>query len=314
MAQIVAAGALAHSPLINKPPPDKDAPQIAAYRGYAAELGRRIIAARPDVVLIFGQDHFRTLFYDMMPAFLVGTGRIDAWGDWDTPTGPFTTTAGLARHIHRSLLADGFDPACSYDLKVDHGITQPLQLCDLPKTLPLVPVLINTAAPPMPAPERCYAFGVAVGRAIASYSDALRVAVIGSGGLSHAPPNWDVESDDPADRETVERLIHGRAQVVTNAAAREANLVDNYQKFVHAISPDWDRAMLDRFAQGDAEALAAELDSDAIEAGGGYGGQEIRTWLAMAGAAGNPAMEVLGYEPIEFLVTGMAAVAAELVA
>ena len=104
------------------------------------------------------------------------------------------------------------------------------------------------------------------------------------------------------------------AQTDDNAAAREANLVDNYQKFVHAISPDWDRAMLDRFAQGDAEALAAELDSDAIEAGGGYGGQEIRTWLAMAGAAGNPAMEVLGYEPIEFLVTGMAAVAAELVA
>jgi 2,3-dihydroxyphenylpropionate 1,2-dioxygenase len=314
MAQIVAAGALAHSPLINKPPPDKDAPQIAAYRGYAADLGRRIMAVRPDVVLIFGQDHFRTLFYDMMPAFLVGTGRIDAWGDWDTPNGPFTTAPELARHIHRSLLVEGFDPACSYDLKVDHGITQPLQLCDLPEALPIVPVLINTAAPPMPAPERCYAFGAAVGRAIASYSEASRVAVIGSGGLSHAPPNWDVESDDPADRETVERLIHGRAQVAKNAAAREANLVDNYQKFVHAISPEWDHAMLDRFARGDAAALAAELDAKAIEAGGGYGGQEIRTWLAMAGAAGNPAMEVLGYEPIEFLVTGMAAVAAELAA
>jgi hypothetical protein len=32
----------------------------------------------------------------------------------------------------------------------------------------------------------------------------------------------------------------------------------------------------------------------------------------MAGATGNPAMEVLGYEPIAFLVTGMAAVAAAL--
>jgi len=313
MAEIVAAGALAHSPLINKPPPQEDAGQIAAYRGYTAELGRRIMAARPDVLLIFGQDHFRTLFYDMMPAFLVGTGDIDAWGDWETPTGPFATSPGLARHLHRSLLGDGFDPACSYDLKVDHGITQPLQLCDLPETLPLVPILINTAAPPMPAPERCYAFGAAVGRAIAAYPENLRVAVLGSGGLSHAPPHWDVESDDPADKEFVERLIHGRSQVDANAAAREDNLVKNYKKFVHAISPDWDRAMLDRFAHGDAQALAGELSSETIEAAGGYGGQEIRTWLAMAGAAGNPAMDVLGYEPIEFLVTGMAAVAASLV-
>lgn len=310
MATIVAAGALAHSPLINKPAPAEDVAQIEAYRGYTAELGRRIRAARPDVLLVFGQDHFRSLFYDLMPPFVIGTGAIDAWGDWETPTGPFATAPALARHIYRALLTGGFDPACSYDLKVDHGITQPLQLCDLPQTLPLVPVLINTAAPPMPAPARCYAFGAAVGRAIASYPEALRVAVVGSGGLSHAPPNWDVESEDPADREHVARLIHGRAQVSANEAAREANLVKNYQKFVHAISPEWDRAMLARFAAGDAEALAGELDAEAIEAGGGYGGQEIRTWLAMAGAAGNPPMDVLGYEPIAFLVTGMAAVAA----
>lgn len=312
MAEIAAAGALAHSPLINKPPPAQDAPQIATYRGHAAELGRRIMAARPDVLLIFGQDHLRTLFYDMMPAFVVGTGRIDGWGDWETLTGPFATSPDLARHLHRSLMDAGFDPACSYDLKVDHGITQPLQLCDLPDDLPLVPVLINTAAPPMPAPARCYAFGAAVGAAIASFPENLRVVVLGSGGLSHAPPNWDVESDDPADTEIVERLIHGRAQVSANEAAREANLVKNYKKFVHAISPEWDRAMLDRFAKGDAQALAGELTAETIEAGGGYGGQEIRTWLAMAGAAGNPAMDVLGYEPIEFLVTGMAAVAATL--
>ncbi|MBM3561498.1 MAG: 2,3-dihydroxyphenylpropionate 1,2-dioxygenase, partial [Alphaproteobacteria bacterium] len=152
MAAIVAAGALSHSPLMNKPAPAADAPAIARYRDIARELGRRIATAAPDVLVVIGQDHFRTLFYDMMPPFVIGTGTIRGWGDWATPRGPFAPHLPLARHLHRALLGADFDVACSYDLEVDHGITQPLQLLGLREDLPLVPVLINTAAPPLPTP------------------------------------------------------------------------------------------------------------------------------------------------------------------
>lgn len=130
--------------------------------------------------------------------------------------------------------------------------------------------------------------------------------------MSHTPPHWNVESSDPADAAQIERLVNGRASVAAGEAQREAGLVANYARFAPFIRPGWDRALLDRFARGEARALAAESSADSIESGGGYGGQEIRTWLAAAGSAGDPAFDVLGYEPIDFLVTGMGAVAARL--
>jgi 3-O-methylgallate 3,4-dioxygenase len=51
---------------------------------------------------------------------------------------------------------------------------------------PIVPVLANTYYPPnQPTPKRCYKFGQALGRAIASWDKDLRVAVCASGGMSH---------------------------------------------------------------------------------------------------------------------------------
>lgn len=308
MAQIVAAGALSHSPLMNAPIPANDAARLERFRAAAGRLGERIRAAEPDALVVFGPDHFRTLFYDNMPAFCLGVGQVDGWGDWGTPTGPFATAPKLARHILAALYADGFDPAYSYDLRVDHGISQPLQIWDMADR-PLVPIIINTSAPPLPTPIRSYQFGAAVGRAIAAWPEPLRVAVVGSGGLSHAPPMGKIESEDPAQ---VERLIHGRARVATEAKAREASLLATVERYQHGIQAEWDRAFLERLVQGQAEALARELDHATIEAAAGNGGQEIRTWLAMAGAVGNSPLETLGYEPITALITGMGVVAASL--
>jgi 3-O-methylgallate 3,4-dioxygenase len=54
------------------------------------------------------------------------------------------------------------------------------------RPLPLVPVLVNTFYPPnQPSPRRCFEFGRALGRAIASWPSDARVVVVGSGGLSH---------------------------------------------------------------------------------------------------------------------------------
>ena len=51
---------------------------------------------------------------------------------------------------------------------------------------PIVPITLNTCYPPNQIrPSRCYALGRAVRRAIEQWGSARRVAIIGSGGLSH---------------------------------------------------------------------------------------------------------------------------------
>lgn len=316
MGHLAAAGALSHSPLINVPPPADEADAIARYRAAARRLGAHLRAARPDVLVIIGQDHMRSLFYDLMPPFVIGTGRVDAWGDWGTPRGPFNVHTALARHLHRALLADGFDPACSYDLRVDHGITQPFELLDLPVTTPIVPILVNTGAPPLPTPWRCYEFGETLAAAIQTFPGDLRVALVGSGGISHSPPMGAIDAVDPADTARVHAMIHGRAEVEAKEQARQEGLISGVKagKFRDSVRPEWDRMVLERLSRGEAASLARNLDEDSIDRDGGCGGQEIRTWLAVGGAAdrhlGTAPMEVLGYEPIPFLITGMGAVRA----
>jgi aromatic ring-opening dioxygenase catalytic subunit (LigB family) len=52
--------------------------------------------------------------------------------------------------------------------------------------VPLVPVLLNTYYPPnRPTSSRCFNLGRALRRAIDSWPESKRVAVIGTGGLTH---------------------------------------------------------------------------------------------------------------------------------
>ena len=64
------------------------------------------------------------------------------------------------------------------------------------KVVPNLPLFTNTFDPPnQPSAKRCFRFGEAVGKAIAAWDADLRVAVFGSGGLSHFAIN------EPLDRE-----------------------------------------------------------------------------------------------------------------
>ena len=159
-----------------------------------------------------------------------------------------------------------------HELKVDHGITQPLQLMNL-EDVPLVPIVVNAAASPLPTPARCHAFGAAVGRAVRNAPQNLRVAVLASGGLSHDPP-----------KPSEENRLHGRTNGFAASREREARLISNATVLQSRINPEWDRMVLDHFIGGEAGTLAAKLTTESIYAAAGNGGQEIRTWFAAAGA------------------------------
>jgi 2,3-dihydroxyphenylpropionate 1,2-dioxygenase len=304
MAEVVAIGALSHSPLLNGVTGDghTSPPGVTEFQAAARALGDRIKAAQPDVLLLIGPDHFRSLFYVNMPAFCLGVGRVTGWGDWETRTGELPSRPAFARALHRALLEADFDLSSSYDLSIDHGLTQPLDLCSLPADLPIVPLIVNANAPPRPSLRRCFALGIALRNAIDGLPQPLRVAVIGSGGLSHTPPAGDIEGGSA---EAIERLIHGASSVREDEPAREHHILSSAAALASGINAGWDRKLLARLEAGEGAAVAADLTDAAIDAEGGNGGHEIRAWFVAAGVAGKLPFHTLSYAPIPELITGM---------
>jgi aromatic ring-opening dioxygenase catalytic subunit (LigB family) len=94
--------------------------------------------------------------------------------------------AAFGRHLLQTALDDDFEPALSHRLRLDHGTCIPLWRIGVDATLPIVPILINDLEEPMLNIRRCLAWGRLLRRAIESFPVPLRVAVLGTGGLSHS--------------------------------------------------------------------------------------------------------------------------------
>lgn len=160
---------------------------LSAYPPVRSWLGQ----VRPDVAVVFYNDHGLNFFLDNMPMFAIGTAaeyRHEDEGRGIPALGSYPGNPGLSWHIMESVVGEDFDPASCQSMLVDHAFAIPMRLLwpdsrDAPSSV--VPIAINTVQHPLPSPRRCYQLGQAVGRAIASYSKDLKVAVIGTGGLSH---------------------------------------------------------------------------------------------------------------------------------
>ena len=83
---------------------------------------------------------------------------------------------------------DEFDISTFQDLPLDHGVHSPLTMMwpsqpDWPAKV--IPLVVNVLQHPLPKPMRCYKLGKAIGKAIRSFPEDLKVAMVGTGGLSH---------------------------------------------------------------------------------------------------------------------------------
>ena len=144
---------------------------------------------KPDVAVVFYNDHGLNFFLDKMPTFAVGAAPEYRNADegWGIPTlPPFKGQPDLSWHIIEHLVEKEFDITTCQEMLVDHAFTLPLKLF-WPGEIPVstVPVCINTVQFPLPTARRCFALGQAVGEAIQSWDSDKRVVVIGTGGLSH---------------------------------------------------------------------------------------------------------------------------------
>jgi protocatechuate 4,5-dioxygenase beta chain len=145
---------------------------------------------KPDVVVVFYNDHGLNFFLDKMPTFAVGAAAQYQNADegWGIPTlPPFEGNAALSWHLINHLIDQEFDVTTCQEMLVDHACTLPLKLFwpEGPCPVQVVPVCINTVQFPLPSAKRVYALGKAVGQAIAKWNSDRKVAVIASGGLSH---------------------------------------------------------------------------------------------------------------------------------
>lgn len=295
---------LSHSPFATLlPPRGADAPGGRFLRD-ARRVRDAVARLEPDAVVVIGPDHFHGAFYDLMPPFTIGVESAVGFGDYGSTPGELPVAGDLAWHVHDVVTEAGFDLALSYSLTVDHGVVQSYEMATGGFDVPVVPVVVNTAAPPLPSPARCVALGAALGTAIESATAPDRVLVVASGGLSHWLPSNDPRdpSVDGARRST---LIHGRADVEAFSAAREPRVRAMAGNPDARVNADWDRWFLDRLTDGDLDPVVA-LGHDGIEEAAGSGGQEIRTWLAGM-AAVRASLRWSGYEPVPEWITGMAA-------
>ena len=193
MAKILGGLTTSHIPLIGKAIAQdlRNEPYWQPFfKGFPAahEWLRKV---KPDVAVVVYNDHGLNFFLDKMPTFAIGAAAEYRNADegWGIPTlPPFRGEPDLSWHIIESVVAEEFDPVTCQEMLVDHGFTLPMKLFwpgGEPWPVRVVPVSVNTVQHPLPTPARCLKFGQAIGRAIASYPEDLRVVVIGTGGLSH---------------------------------------------------------------------------------------------------------------------------------
>ena len=302
MSRVVLAVGASHSTLMNTHWDEvSDSPAANGFRDALGDARQRIEAARPDVLVVIGSNHFRGFYLDLMPTFTIGVRDCIGSGEAGTPAGPLAVAQDLAQHLAESVVRDEFDVAFSLRLQVDHGITHALQYLSPPE-VPIVPIVVNVFAPPLPSLARCDAFGRALGRALATDGTDRRVVVVGSGGLSHRLPwpKWTgPESDDD------EFLVHAWSDGRENWKEYEVRRRQIVRAAPSVINPDFDRSVLELVTAGQLYRLA-EHSEESLDQVGGNGAQELRTWLTASACAGHRHGEVLGYWPVEEWLTGMA--------
>lgn len=298
---------LSHTPLHGYY--DPAATVVAEVESVLAQARDRVRAYDPELIVVFAPDHYNGFFYDLMPQFCIGV-EASAVGDFKSLAGPLNVPRDIALAMAQAVLDADIDTAVSYRMQVDHGCAQALEvLTGGLDAYPVVPVFINSVAPPMASARRSRLLGQAIGRYLSTLN--RRVLVVGSGGISHEPPVPEIAR---ADAEVAERLIAGRNPTPEARAARQARTVAAAQAFasgnspLHPLNPEWDRAFLDSLASGDLTALDG-LTNAVITREGGKSAHEIRTWIAAFGAlaaTGPYRAELDYYRAIDEWIAGFA--------
>jgi protocatechuate 4,5-dioxygenase beta chain len=157
-----------------------------------------------DVCIMVYNDHGADFFFDKYPTFAIGCADSYPVADEGFGLRPLPAVRGdlaFSQHLCRSLVYDEFDITVCQELAVEHGFLVPMHLCFDPQPdgwpVAAIPVEVNVLQHPLPTARRCFRLGQAIRRAVDSYEQDIKVAIIGTGGMSHqlTGPNFGVMNE-----------------------------------------------------------------------------------------------------------------------
>jgi aromatic ring-opening dioxygenase catalytic subunit (LigB family) len=262
MARVVSAMAMTHSPGLtgwfDRAPAHFQSQALRAF----AEMQERLVASRPDVIVLFTNDHLLNWPINNTPEYTVGiggehVGPADWYDEWlalekyRIPGHP-----KLARYIVDEGARRRLAFAYLRQMQFDDGVSVPMHYLNPTGAIPLVPVSMNCTVPPIPTPERAYQVGATLRELFASYPGDERIALLATGGLSHEPGGpryfW--------------------------------------------VDEQFDLWFLDLLKKGDHAALLRDCTLGRMEAAGSGGTAELLAWIVVLAFTAGPA-EVLAYMP-----------------
>ncbi|MEO1060941.1 MAG: extradiol ring-cleavage dioxygenase [Actinomycetota bacterium] len=246
---LVYAGVCSHAPGITGRADQADPNVHAALVDAFGEMRDAIAATDAEALIVVAAEHFANFFMNNMPSFAIGVadayeGPIEDPGwlriDKFRAPGDRDLSARLIGEVMQTV-----DVAYAEEWKFDHGIAVPLSFLTPDFDLPIIPVNVNCQGPPLAPLHRAWAFGEALRRAADAVPE--RIALIGTGGISHWPATPD----------------SGK------------------------INEEWDRDFLDRWCRNDRDALLDydDLTVYADAGQGGFEIRTFVTVSAAAGGA-----------------------------
>ena len=221
---LVFAGACSHAPGITGRADRADPRKREALHAQFARMRDAIRDAGADAILVVAAEHFANFFMNNMPAFCVGMG--------ESYEGPIEDPDWLgieprripgAPDLSRRLIVEMMntvDVAYAEEWKFDHGIMVPLHFLTPGYDLPVIPANINCQGPPLAPLHRAWEFGRAIRRAADAVPE--RIALVGTGGISHWPATPDSGRINEAwDREFLRRFVAGDREALTSYTDEE---------------------------------------------------------------------------------------------
>ena len=216
---LVFAGIMSHGPGMTARADRADPAVRDPFYASLATMRQKLEVARPDALIIIAAEHFANFFMNNMPAYAIGMaeeyeGPIEdpEWLRIDRRTVP--GAPDLSRRIIAEVMQT-IDVAYAEEWKFDHGIMVPLNFLTPNFDVPIIPANINCQGPPLTPVHRAYDFG----RAIRAACDAVpeRVALVGTGGISHWPatPNSG-KINEEWDREFLRRWMRNDREALTS--------------------------------------------------------------------------------------------------
>ena len=205
---LVFAGVCSHAPGITGRAHLADPAVKDEFHAQFHRFGEALRATKPDALIVIAAEHFANFFMNNMPAYAIGMA--------DSYEGPIEDSkwlgiektripgdAALSQRLIREMMQT-VDVAYAEEWKFDHGIMVPLHFLTPRFDVAVVPVNINCQGPPLTPLPRAWAFGEALRRAADAVPE--RIALVGTGGISHWPATPDSGKVNEAwDREFLDR-------------------------------------------------------------------------------------------------------------